>query len=162
MVNTATILYINWQGCLWSRRMSQLARHLQVAARHPHPGHPHPQSCSRCAVTTAHVPRRMATPSWDDPTVLVSTQGNSGKPGCLPRVLPRPVVWLPDQGPLNTDALVHSWPWALRKYVFPPVSLLAQTCGCYHSTSRCSGRPVPGKARSHCEVPKGSQEVASS
>ncbi len=91
-----------------------------------------------------------------------STQGNSGKPGCLPRVLPRPVVWLPDQGPLGTDALVHSWPWALRKYVFPPVSLLTQTCGCYHSTSRCSGRPVPGKARSHCEVPKGSQEVASS
>ncbi len=28
---------------------------------------------------------------------------------------------------LGTDALAHSWPWALRKYAFPPVSLLAQT-----------------------------------
>ncbi len=31
------------------------------------------------------------------------------------------------EGPLGTDALVHSWPRALRKYAFPPVSLLAQT-----------------------------------
>ncbi len=28
MVNTVTVLYINWQGCLRSRLMSQLARHL--------------------------------------------------------------------------------------------------------------------------------------
>ncbi len=31
------------------------------------------------------------------------------------------------EGPLGTDALAHSWPWALRKYAFPPVSLHAQT-----------------------------------
>ncbi len=31
------------------------------------------------------------------------------------------------EDPLGTDALAHSWPWALRKYAFPPVSLLAQT-----------------------------------
>ncbi len=31
------------------------------------------------------------------------------------------------EGPLGTDALAHSWPLALRKYAFPPVSLLAQT-----------------------------------
>ncbi len=31
------------------------------------------------------------------------------------------------EGPLCTDALAHSWPRALRKYAFPPVSLLAQT-----------------------------------
>ncbi len=31
------------------------------------------------------------------------------------------------EGPLGTDALAHSWPRALRKYAFPPVSLLAQT-----------------------------------
>ncbi len=29
--------------------------------------------------------------------------------------------------PLSTDALAHSWPRALRKYAFPPMSLLAQT-----------------------------------
>ncbi len=31
------------------------------------------------------------------------------------------------EGPLGTDSLAHSWPRALHKYVFPPVSLLAQT-----------------------------------
>ncbi len=31
------------------------------------------------------------------------------------------------EGPLGTDALAHSWPRALRKYAFSPVSLLAQT-----------------------------------
>ncbi len=31
------------------------------------------------------------------------------------------------EGPLGTDALVHSWPRVLCKYAFPPVSLLAQT-----------------------------------
>ncbi len=31
------------------------------------------------------------------------------------------------EGPLGTDALAHSWPLALHKYAFPPVSLLAQT-----------------------------------
>ncbi len=29
------------------------------------------------------------------------------------------------EGTLGTDALVHSWPWGLRKYVSNPVSLLA-------------------------------------
>ncbi len=29
------------------------------------------------------------------------------------------------EGPLGTYALAHSWPLALRKYAFPPVSLLA-------------------------------------
>ncbi len=62
----------------------------QVTAGHPHPGEA--QSCSRGALTTAHVPRRMATPSQDDPAVLESIRGSSGKPGCLPQVLPRPVV----------------------------------------------------------------------
>ncbi len=31
------------------------------------------------------------------------------------------------EGSLGTDALAHSWPRALRKYAFPPVSLLAQS-----------------------------------
>ncbi len=31
------------------------------------------------------------------------------------------------EGPLGTDALAHSWPQDLRKYAFPPVSLLTQT-----------------------------------
>ncbi len=31
------------------------------------------------------------------------------------------------KAPLGTDALAHSWPLALRKYVFPTVILLTQT-----------------------------------
>ncbi len=31
------------------------------------------------------------------------------------------------EGTLSTDVLAHSWPQGLRKYAFPPVSLLAQT-----------------------------------
>ncbi len=57
------------------------------------------QSCGRHALTTAHVPRRVATPSRDDPADLESFRGSSGRPVCLPRVLPLPAVLLPDRGP---------------------------------------------------------------
>ncbi len=55
----------------------------------------------------------MATPSRDDPADLESIRGSPGGPVCFHRVLPLPVILLPDQ--------------ALLKYAFPPVSLLAQT-----------------------------------
>ncbi len=83
--------------------------------------------CGRRALTTAHFPRRMATPSRDDPADLESIRRSSGGPVCFSRVLPLPVVFLPDRGLPRTDALAHSWPRALCKYAFPPVSLLAQT-----------------------------------
>ncbi len=73
---------------------------VQVTACCSHPGAA--QSCGRRALTTAHVPRRMATPSRDDPADLESIRGSSGRPVCLPRVLPRvplPAVLLPDRGP---------------------------------------------------------------
>ncbi len=41
----------------------------------------------------------MATPSRDDPADLESIRGSSGRPVCLPRVLPLPAVLLPDRGP---------------------------------------------------------------
>ncbi len=66
----------------------------QIAARCPHSGGA--QSCGRCALTTAHFPRRMATPSRDDPADLESIQGSSGRLVCFPRVLPLPAVFLPD------------------------------------------------------------------
>ncbi len=74
---------------------------VQVTACCSHPGAA--QSCGRRALTTAYVPRRVATPSRDD---LESIRSSSGRPVCLPRVLPLPAV---------------------RKYAFPPLSLLAQT-----------------------------------
>ncbi len=85
------------------------------------------QSCGRCTLTTAHFPRRMATPSRDDPADLESIRGSSGRPVCFPRVLPLPAVFSLTEGTLGTDALARSWPRALCKYAFSPVSLLAQT-----------------------------------
>ncbi len=70
---------------------------VQVTACCSHPGTA--QSCGRRALTTAHVPRRVATPSRDDPADLESIRGSSGRPVCLPRVLPLPAVLLPDRGP---------------------------------------------------------------
>ncbi len=98
---------------------------VQVSARCSHPGEA--QSCSRRALTTAHIPRRVATPSRDDPADLEWIRGSSGRPVCFPRVLPLLAVLSLTEGPLGTDALAHSWPRALRKYAFLPVSLLAQT-----------------------------------
>ncbi len=46
----------------------------------------------------------------------------------------------------------------LERRLSPSKSL----CGCYRSSSRGSGRPVPGKARSHRQVPEGYQKVKSS
>ncbi len=70
---------------------------VQVTACCSHPGAA--QSCDRRALTTAHIPRRVATPSRDDPADLESIRGSSGRPVCLPRVLPLPAVLLPDRGP---------------------------------------------------------------
>ncbi len=66
----------------------------QITARCPHPGKA--QSCSRCALTTAHVPWRMATPSQDDPADLELIRGGSGGPVCFPRVLSLPAVFVPN------------------------------------------------------------------
>ncbi len=49
---------------------------VQVTACCSHPGAA--QSCGRCALTTAHIPRRVATPSRDDPADLESIRGSSG------------------------------------------------------------------------------------
>ncbi len=70
---------------------------VQVTARCSHPGEA--QSCGRRALTTALIPRRVATPSRDDPADLESIWGNSGEPVCFPRVLPLPAVLFPDRGP---------------------------------------------------------------
>ncbi len=70
---------------------------VQITACCSHPGAA--QSCGRRTLMTAHVPRRMATPSRDDPADLESIRGSSGRPVCLPRVLPLPAVLLPDREP---------------------------------------------------------------
>ncbi len=68
----------------------------QITACCPHPKEA--QLCGQCALTTAHVPRRMATPSRDDPPDLESIRVSSGGPVCFPRVLPLPAVIFPKRG----------------------------------------------------------------
>ncbi len=81
-----------------ARPPSPLESHaVQVTARCSHPGEA--QSCGRRVLTTAHFPRRVVTPSRDDPADLESIRGSSGGPVCLPRVLPLPAVLLTDRGP---------------------------------------------------------------
>ncbi len=70
---------------------------VQVTARCPHPGEV--QSCGRRALTTAHIPWRVATPSRDNPADLESIRGSSGEHVCFPRVLPLQAVIFPDRGP---------------------------------------------------------------
>ncbi len=131
--NTATVAYINHQGGLRSRRMSQLARHLLLwSQKHLR---------SLCAV---HVPGELNRAANE----LSRQQALPGEWRLHPEVLQ--LIWRrfgnaqvdlfasPDtshcqlffslsEGTLGTDALACSWPRGLRKYAFPPVSLLAQT-----------------------------------
>ncbi len=130
--NSATVAYINRQGGLRSRRMSQLARHLLLWSRK------HLRS-----LRAIHIPG------------LLNRTADELSRAALPgewRLHPQTVqlIWrrfglaqvdlfasletshcqlfysLTD-GTHGTDALAHSWPRGLRKYAFPPVSLLAQT-----------------------------------
>ncbi len=130
--STATVAYINRQGGLRSRRLSQLARHLLLWSRK------HLRSLraihipgllnrtGRRAVTSC-APRRMETPSPDGPADLrrfglaqVDLFASLETSHCQ-------LFYSLTEGTLGTDALAHSWPRGLRKYAFPPVSLLEQT-----------------------------------
>ncbi len=129
--NTATVAYINHLGGLRSRRKSQLARHLLWSQKHLR---------SLCAI---HIPgvlnrvadelSRAALPGeWRlHPQVVQLIWGEFGEAQvdlfaslgtshCQ-------LFYSLSGGTLGTDALAHSWPRGLRKYAFPPVSLLAQT-----------------------------------
>ncbi len=98
---------------------------VQVTACCSYPGAA--QSCGRRALTTAHVPRRVATPSRDNPADLESIREAQVDLFASPESSHCQLYFSLTEGPLGTDALAHSWPRALRKYAFPPVSLLAQT-----------------------------------
>ncbi len=97
----------------------------QIAACCPHSGGA--QSCGRRALTTAHFPRRMATPSRDDPADLESIRRSSGRPVCFSRVLPLPVVFLPDRGHPRHGRTGTQLASGSMQVCISPVSLLAQT-----------------------------------
>ncbi len=91
--------------------------------------HPHPrsvQSGSRRAVSSS-TSRRVETPSPGGSADLGTVRSCSGRPVCISRNHPLPEFYSLTEATLGTDALAHSWPRGLRKYAFPPVSLLAQT-----------------------------------
>ncbi len=87
--NTAAVSYINRLGGIRSHHVTArlpsppLESHaVQVTARCSHPGEA--QSCGRRALMTAHFPRRVATPSRNDPADLESIRGSSDGPVCFP------------------------------------------------------------------------------
>ncbi len=130
--NTATVAYINRQGGLRSRRMSQLARHLLLwsqkhlrSLRAIHiPGllNRAADELSRAALPgewrlhpqTVQLMWRRFGPAEVDLFASLETSH------CQ-------LFFSLTEGTLGMDALAHSWPRGLRKYAFPPVSLLAQT-----------------------------------
>ncbi len=131
--NTAAVSYINRLGGIRSHRMSQLARHLLLWS--------HTQFKSLRAV---HIPgqlnraanalsRQLTFPGeWRlHPETIQLIWSRFGEAQvdlfASPESSHCQLYFSLTEGPLGTDALAHSWPRALRKYAFPPVSLLAQT-----------------------------------
>ncbi len=131
--NTAIVAYINHQGGLRSRRMSQLSRHLLLWSQK------HLRS-----LRAVHVPgelnraadefsRQHALPGeWRlHPKVLQLIWRHFGDAQvdlfASPDTSHCQLFFSLSKGTLGTDALACSWPRCLRKYAFPPVSLLAQT-----------------------------------
>ncbi len=124
--NTATVAYINRQGGLRSRRMSQLTRqkHLRSLRAIHIPG-----VFNRAADELS----RAALPGeWRfHPQAVQLIWGRFGAAQvdlfASPETTHCQWFYSLTEAMLGTDALAHSWPQGLRKYAFPPVSLLAQT-----------------------------------
>ncbi len=131
--NTAAVSYINRLGVIRSHRMSQLARHLLLWS--------HTQFKSLRAV---HIPgqlnraadalsRQLTFPGeWRlHPETIRLIWSRFGEAQvdlfASPESSHCQLYFSLIEVPLGTDALAHSWPLALRKYAFLPVSLLAQT-----------------------------------
>ncbi len=129
----AAVWYINRLGGIRSRRMSQLARHLLLWS--------HMQFKSLLAV---HIPgqlnraadalsRQLTFPRewrlYPETIRLIWSRFGESQVDLFasPESSHCQLYFSLTEGPLGTDALAHSWPRALRKYAFPPVSLLAQT-----------------------------------
>ncbi len=97
----------------------------QIAARCPYSGGA--QLCGRCALMTAHFPGEW----WLHPEtirLIWSRFGEAQVDLFASRESSHCQLFFSlTEGTLGTDALAHSWPRALCKYEFPPVSLLAQT-----------------------------------
>ncbi len=131
--NTAAVSYINRLGGIRSHRMSQLARHLLLwsptqfkSLRAVHI----PGKLNRAADALS---RQLSFPGeWllhPETIRLIWSRFGEAQVDLFasPESSHCQLYFSLTEGPLGTDALAHSWPRALRKYAFPPVSLPAQT-----------------------------------
>ncbi len=130
--NTATVAYIKWQGCLHSRCMSQTR-----------PPPPPLESEASEVLRAIHIPgvfnraadelSRAALPGeWRlhaQAVQLIWGRFGAAQVDLFASPETTHCQWFYSltEATLGTDALAHSWPRGLRKYAFPPVSLLAQT-----------------------------------
>ncbi|KAI2667881.1 ORF V: Enzymatic polyprotein [Labeo rohita] len=130
--STATVAYINRQGGLRSRRMSQLARHMLLwsqtwlkSLRAVHI----PGELNRAA---DQLSRQSTHPGeWRlHPETVQLIWSHFGEAQidlfASPESSHCQLFYSLDEASLGRDALAHSWPPG-PKYAFPPVSLLAQT-----------------------------------
>ncbi len=131
--NTAAVSYIKRLGGIRSHRMSQLARHLLLwsptqfkSLRAVHI----PGKLNRAADALS---RQLSFPGeWllhPETIRLIWSRFGEAQVDLFasPESSHCQLYFSLTEGPLGTDALAHSWPRALRKYAFPPVSLPAQT-----------------------------------
>ncbi len=114
----------------------------QVNAHHPHSGGA--QSCGRCALMTAHIPRRMATPSRDDPADLESIWRSPGGPVCFTASCIIP--W-----PRPPSARTRKHTAGLGRYA----SMRFPRWACSHRHSARSGRTRNRSCRLHPTGPPG-------
>ncbi|KAI2648082.1 ORF V: Enzymatic polyprotein [Labeo rohita] len=130
--NTATVAYINRQGGLRSRRMSQLARHLllwsQTRLKSLRAVHI-PGELNRAADQLSRQPTHPGEWRLHPQTVqLIWSRFGEAQIDLFasPESSHCQLYYSLTEAPLGRDALAHSWPPG-PKYAFPPVSLLAQT-----------------------------------
>ncbi len=130
--NTATVAYINHQGGLRSRRISPAISSFGVRSIWGRFAPFMSQASSIVQPTSSHV----STPFREngDSTPRYSSWFGDASGTAQVDLFASPdtshcqLFFSLSEGTLGTDALACSWPRGLRKYAFPPVSLLAQTC----------------------------------
>ncbi|XP_051535281.1 uncharacterized protein LOC127429940 [Myxocyprinus asiaticus] len=123
--NTTTVAYVNRQGSLRSRCMSQLIRSLllesaalQVTSSHSHPGQS--QHYSGCAVTTGYPQGRVETPPSGGPADLESIRQAQVHLFASQESSPLPALVRPDRGPpRHRRAGTQLAPWHAQICVSP-------------------------------------------
>ncbi len=131
MDNTATVACINRQGGLRFRRMSQLARHHLWIQKHLRLlCNIHVQGeFNHAADELSHQPALPGEWRLHPETVQLIWRHFGGAQVdvfAFPDTSHCQLFYSLSEETLSTDALAHNWPRGLRKYAFPPVSLLAQ------------------------------------